>query len=105
MGTASGALVGMLIGRLFFVPFVGAALGGAIGALFGKLAKSGINDTFRGHVQDLLQPGKAAVVMMAEKMTEDKIAERMAPNGGHLLKTSLSEEGEKELAHDLNETA
>ena len=57
--------------------------------------------TFRGQVQDLLQPGKAAVVMMAEKITEDRFAERMAPYGGHLLKTSLSEQDEKELADDL----
>ena len=105
LGAASGALWGMLIGLLFFVPFFGAALGGAMGALFGKLAKSGINDTFRSQVQDLLQPGKAAVVLMAEKITEDKFAERMAPYGGHLLKTSLSEQDEKELAHDLGGTA
>ena len=72
IGAASGALWGMLIGLLFFVPFLGAALGGALGALFGKLAKSGINDTFRQQVQELLQPGKAAVVIMAEKITEDK---------------------------------
>jgi len=41
---------------------------------------------------------------MAEKITEDKFAERMAPYGGQLLKTSLSEADEKELAHDLGET-
>jgi uncharacterized membrane protein len=39
VGAASGALWGML----FFVPF----LGGVMGALFGKLAKSGVNDTSR----------------------------------------------------------
>jgi uncharacterized membrane protein len=103
MGAASGALWGMLIGLLFFVPFFGAALGGATGALFGKIAKYGINDTFRTQVQDLLQPGHAAVVMMAEKITEDKFAERLAPYGGQLLKTSLSEQDEQELAHDLGE--
>ena len=104
IGAASGALWGMLIGLLFFVPFLGAALGGALGALFGKLAKSGINDTFRQQVQELLQPGKAAVVIMAEKITEDKFADRMAPYGGTLLKTSLSEADERELAHDLSAT-
>ena len=104
IGAASGALWGMLIGLLFFVPFLGAALGGAMGALFGKLAKSGINDTFRQQVQELLEPGKAAVVIMAEKITEDKFADRMAPHGGTLLKTSLSEADERELAHDLSAT-
>ncbi len=65
MSAASGALWGMLIGLLFFVPFFGLALGGLMGALFGKLGKSGINDEFRSQVQSLLEPGKAAVVIMA----------------------------------------
>ena len=101
MSAASGALWGMLIGLLFFVPFVGMALGGLMGALFGKLGKTGVNDEFRSQVQSLLEPGKAAVVIMAAKITEDKFADRMKPYGGTLLKTSLSDEDEKELAHEL----
>ena len=98
---ASGALWGMLIGLLFFVPGVGLLLGGAMGALFGKLGKTGVNDQFRAQVQDMLKPGTAAVVVMASKITEDKFAEAMGPFGGTLLKTSLSEEDEKELASEL----
>jgi uncharacterized membrane protein len=101
VSAASGALWGMLIGLLFFVPGVGLLLGGAMGALFGKLGKSGINDQFRSQVQDMLKPGAAAVVIMAEKITEDKFADAMGPFGGQLLKTSLSEEDEKELASEL----
>ena len=41
VSAASGALWGMLIGLLFFVPGVGLLLGGAMGALFGKLNQSG----------------------------------------------------------------
>jgi len=103
VSAASGALWGMLIGLLFFVPGVGLLLGGAMGALFGKLGKSGINDQFRSQVQDMLTPGAAAVVIMAEKITEDKFADAMGPLGGKLLKTSLSEEDEKELAAELAE--
>ncbi len=103
MSAASGALWGMLIGLLFFVPFFGLALGGLMGALFGKLGKSGINDEFRSQVNSLLQPGNAAVVIMASKITEDKFADRIKPFGGTLLKTSLSEEDEKELAHELGD--
>ena len=104
MSAASGALWGMLIGLLFFVPFVGLALGGLMGALFGKLGKTGVNEEFRSQVQSLLEPGKAAVVIMAAKITEDKFADRMKPYGGTLLKTSLSDEDEKELAHELGES-
>lgn len=103
ISAASGALWGMLIGLLFFVPVFGLALGGAMGALFGKLGKSGINDQFRQQVADLMTPGTAAVVIMASKITEDKFADAMKPYGGTLLKTSLSEEDEKELAHELGQ--
>jgi len=101
VSAASVALWGMLIGLLFFVPGVGLLLGGAMGALFGKLGKTGVNDQFRTQVQDMLKPGTAAVVVMASKITEDKFAEAMGPFGGTLLKTSLSEEDEKELASEL----
>ena len=105
VSAASGALWGMIIGLLFLVPFIGLALGGALGALMGKLGKSGIDDDFRGQVQAMLKPGSAAVVVMASKITEDKFADAMKKYGGTLLKTSLSEEDEKELAQDLSEGA
>jgi uncharacterized membrane protein len=38
---------------------------------------------------------------MASKITEDKFAEAMQPYGGTLLKTSLNDEDEKELAEHL----
>ena len=103
VSAASGALWGMLIGLLFFVPGVGLLLGGAMGAFFGKLSKSGINDSFRSQVQEMLKPGSSAVVVMASKITEDKFADGMGQFGGKLLKTSLSEEDEKELAAELAE--
>jgi len=103
VSATSGALWGMLIGLLFFVPGVGLLLGGAMGALFGKLSKTGVNDQFRSQVQDMLTPGSAAVVIMASKITEDKFSEAMGPLGGSILKTSLSEEDEKELAAELAE--
>jgi len=103
VSAASGALWGMIIGLLFLVPFVGFAIGGAMGALMGKMGKSGIDDQFRSQVQALLKPGGAAVVVMASKITDDKFADAMKQYGGELLKTSLSEADEKELASELAE--
>jgi len=105
VSAASGALWGMLIGILFLVPFFGLALGGAMGALMGKMGKSGIDEQFRTQVQALLKPGGAAVVIMASKITDDKFANAMKQFGGTLLKTSLSEDDEKELASELAEGA
>lgn len=96
----SGALFGLLLGLLFFVPGM-ALLGGAIGALMGTLNKSGVDAEFRNRVEHLLEPGHAAVVIMASKITEDRFAAAMAPLGGTILKTSLTESDEKELAEEL----
>jgi uncharacterized membrane protein len=98
---ATGALFGLLLGLLFFVPGM-ALLGGAVGALMGTLNKSGIDAEFRNRVEHLLEPGHSAVVIMASKITEDKFASAMQRFGGTILKTSLSDSDEKELAEELS---
>lgn len=97
---AGGAIWGLLFGLLFLVPGLG-ILGGALGALFGKLNQSGIDNRFRAQVQEILEPGHAAVVIMAWKVTDDKFASAMNPFGGRILKTSLSEGAERELAEAI----
>jgi uncharacterized membrane protein len=100
-GAASGALWGALIGLLFFVPIGGLILGGLMGAVMGKVADMGIDDEFRQKVQDVLQPGKAAVVIIFSKVTPDKALDKLAPHGGEVLRTSLSDEAEEELSKAL----
>ena len=97
---AHGALFGFLLGLLFFVPGM-VLLGGAIGALMGTFTKSGVDAEFRNRVEHLVEPGHSAVVIMASKITEDKFASAMQPFGGTILKTSLSESDERELAEEL----
>lgn len=101
VSAASGALWGALFGVLFLMPGVGMLLGGALGALMGQLNKVGINDGFKRRVQGLMHPNSAAVVLMASKITEDKFRAALAPFGGTVLQTSLSEEDEHELAEEL----
>ncbi len=101
---ASGALWGMLLGLLFLAPGLGFMVGGLMGVLSGKLAKSGVNKAFRERVDATLSPGKAAVVIMASKITEDKFAAAMGPFGGTVLQTSLSDQDEQELAAELGDS-
>ena len=96
-----GALFGLLIGVLFFIPGM-VLLGGAIGVLMGSLSKSGVDSEFRDQVGHLIEPGHSAVVIMASKITEDKFASAMQRFGGTILKTSLSDADEKELAEELS---
>jgi uncharacterized membrane protein len=106
--TSSGALMGgfwgMLIGLLFIIPVAGLIIGGLMGAVMGTMAGWGVKDEFRQRAQDVLKPGGAALVLFVEKWTEDKALAALAPLGGEVLKTSLSDEATAEinaaLAHD-----
>ncbi|MDV9186670.1 DUF1269 domain-containing protein [Streptomyces sp. SR27] len=96
----AGALWGMVFGILILTPAIG-VVGAAAGGLIGKLQQMGVDNKFRENVQELLGPGSAAVVIMATKVTEDRFAAAMGSFGGEVLKTSLSEQAERELAEQL----
>lgn len=103
MGAAGGALFGALIGILFLIPIAGLVFGGLFGALFAGLDKSGVDGAFRERVKDVVSSGKSAVVLYATKLTEDKFAAALQPFNGTVVQTSLSEDVERELIHDLGQ--
>ena len=92
----------MLFGPLFLVPGVGLVVGGLIGGLMGTISGWGVNDEFRSRAADVLKPGTAALVAFVSKATPDKALDALAPLGGELLRTSLSEDAEKEIQHALD---
>ncbi|ROQ26860.1 putative membrane protein [Streptomyces sp. PanSC19] len=100
LSATAGALWGMVLGILVLTPGIG-VVGAALGGIIGKLTQMGVDNGFRKKVSDLLEPGSAAVVILASKITEDRFAAAMEPFGGTVLKTSLPEESERELAEQL----
>jgi uncharacterized membrane protein len=96
-GAMMGGFFGLLFGILFLIPVGGLIIGGAMGALMGTLTGWGIKDDFRQRAQDVLKPGTAGLVLFVKKWTEDKALAALAPLGGAVLKTSLSDEATKEI--------
>jgi uncharacterized membrane protein len=90
--TSSGAMMGGFFGLLF-----GMIIGGIMGAVMGTMTGWGIKDDFRERAQGVLKPGTAALVLFVKKWTEDKALAALAPLGGEVLKTSLSDEATKEI--------
>ncbi|MER7006149.1 DUF1269 domain-containing protein [Dactylosporangium sp. NPDC000555] len=99
VGAAGGAMWGGLIGLLFFAPFLGMAVGAAAGAVAGKATDVGVDDKFMKDVGAALQPGSAALFLLIDQVTVDKVVAEMAPYqfGGQLLRSSLSMEAEQHL--------
>lgn len=101
-GATWGVFWGLLFGVLLFVPVLGMAVGAGLGALMGKVAKSGIDESFQKQVRDLLQPGTSALFLIVEKVTPDKAVEALSRYGGTVLKSSLSKDAEAELQRALH---
>jgi len=100
-GAVSGSFWGLLIGVLFLNPLLGAALGAAGGALGGALTDVGINDAFMKRLAESIQPGNAALFVLIESMTADKVIDDIKHYGGVVLKTSLDETKELVLRNAL----
>jgi len=101
-GTTWGMFWGFLFGLLFFVPVFGMAVGAGMGAIMGKITKSGIDKQFESRVRDMLRPGTSALFLVVEKVTPDKAVDALSQYGGTVLKTSLSQDAEKELQEALH---
>jgi len=101
MGAVSGSFWGLLIGAIFLMPVFGAALGAASGALGGALTDYGVDDKFMKDLSGSLQPGNAALFVLINKVTGDKVLEAIRGTGGTVLKTSLDRAQEQKLRDAL----
>lgn len=104
MGASGGAFWGLLAGILFFNPLIGVAAGAASGALAGALSDYGINDDFMRDVASVLRPGQAALFVLADRATSDRVLEAMAGYGGTIIRTNLDRSQEQRL-HEVFDNA
>jgi uncharacterized membrane protein len=109
-GTLSGLFWGTVIGLLLLpvapvavpvVPMLGAA-GGLAGAGIGVGADLVIEEDFRRGVQDLLQPGTSALLIIMRGGEPGRFLEALRPYGGTILKTSLPPGAEDQLMKALH---
>ena len=104
-GAAGGALWGGLIGLIFLAPLFGMAIGAASGAAAGALTDVGADDNFMKELGERLQPGSAALIVLGQSEARDKVLERVAPYGGDVIQTSLSQDAEDHLRAALSGAA
>jgi uncharacterized membrane protein len=102
-GALSGSFWGLLIGLLFWAPWLGMAVGAAAGALGGSMADYGIDDSFVREVSETITPGDSAVFMLVSKAVPDKIEDTLKQYNATVLKTSLSNEDEAKLQEMFGE--
>ncbi len=98
-GALGGAFWGGLVGLIFLMPLAGMAIGAASGALSGKLSDYGIDDDFAKDLSSKVDPGQAALLLMADTDSPDRVVSEMKKHefGGEIIYTNLSSEDEQRL--------
>ncbi|WP_084959200.1 DUF1269 domain-containing protein [Thermoactinospora rubra] len=100
-GATMGSLWGGLIGLIFLSPLLGMAVGAAAGAAMGAATDVGVDDAFMKDLGRRLQTGGAALFLLVTRSTPDKVIAEVAPYGGEIMQTSLSEDAELQLREAL----
>jgi uncharacterized membrane protein len=96
-GALGGAFWGMLIGLIFWMPWLGLAAGALGGALGGALTDTGVDDKFIKEVGDTIEPGHSALFLLVSQSTPDKLEDELKKYDATVLQTSLSKEDEAKL--------
>ena len=96
-GALGGAFWGMLIGLLFWAPWLGLAIGAATGAASGALTDVGVDDKFIKEVGEAIEPGNSALFLLVSEATPDKLEDELKKFDAQVYQTSLSKEDEARL--------
>lgn len=96
-GALGGAFWGMLIGLLFFAPWLGLAVGAIAGAVAGGLIDIGVDDEFIKEVGNTIEPGHSALFILVRKATPDKVMDELKKHNPTVIQTSLTEEQESKM--------
>jgi uncharacterized membrane protein len=90
-GAGWGAVWGLLIGTLFFVPVVGGLAGAAVGALAKATEDAGITKEQLERIRSEVTEGTSALFLVTEQGDLDRLGERMGGLHSKLIATNLTD--------------
>ena len=96
-GALGGAFWGLLIGIIFWMPWLGMAIGSVTGALSGKLTDVGIDDSFIKEVGEMVEPGQSALFMLTRDGNLERIRQELSDVEFEIIETNLTPEDETRL--------
>lgn len=85
-----GAIWGAVLGLVFLIPVLGAAFGSAVGYITGRFSDVGIKNSYLEDVGREIEPGEAAVALLARRVDPGALAETIRRFGGQVMRSSLS---------------
>jgi uncharacterized membrane protein len=91
-GALGGAFWGLLIGIIFWMPWMGLAVGALTGAVAAGLTDIGIDDGFIQKVGNTIEPGNSALFLLVHEAKIDRLQDELKISDAKVLQTSLSKE-------------
>jgi uncharacterized membrane protein len=95
LGAIAGGLIGLLAGPVGAV--MGALAGVGAGSLAAKWVDLGFSDKFLAELQEHLQPGSSALIILVEHEWAQPMSEALSDLGGIVLQQTLTDELVEEL--------
>ncbi len=93
-----GGVLGGILGMLVLAPAAGAAAGAALGTLTQRLRGTGIDEAFLEQVQQALEPGTSALVLLTSHADPDAVRQFAQRGDVRLIQADLDPEGAAKLA-------
>nr|WP_223174064.1 DUF1269 domain-containing protein [Haloferax sp. AS1] len=97
VGALGGSFWGLLIGVIFWMPWLGMAVGAVTGALSGKFTDIGVDDSFIKEVANTVEPGTSALFLLSRGAQMDRIKAELSDDEFEIIETNLSPEDEDRL--------
>lgn len=97
VGALGGAFWGLLIGVIFWMPWLGMAVGALTGALSGKLSDYGIDDKFIKEVGETVEPDSSALFLLSHGAVVERLVDELSEFEFEIVETNLSPEDEDRL--------
>lgn len=97
-GAITGGLIGLVGGPVGVV--VGALAGAGVGGLAAKWIDMGFSDKFLAGLEERLQPGTSALVVLVEEEWSVKLSESLGDQEGFIFRQTLADK----LVEELMET-
>lgn len=105
-GARRGAIIMGIFGLIYPPSFIASVIaGGGIGAIAGRIRDTGIKKAEMRKVADQLQPGDAAVVVLANESSQTLIVDTLDQLGGRVESHELGGETSADVASLARETS
>lgn len=103
--TRRGGAIGLVAGLVLGGPIGAAVVGAGLGNIMARMKDKGIDKDFVEQIGKTLQPDTSAIFLFGSAEDPEALKEELRNYSPRLLSTTLDEEQEERLRHDISQSS